>query len=138
MSNSTTINVQSTIIEAQSVLLNSIRLRLQDLNVMPSTHVDVFARSCGLAVRLHNLGLRPTVYTVDFSCSKYGTLSGIVIDTIVRENKSHETLKIVFGVGHIDSFINTITRLARQACDGDAVETGESFERIGLLYKKRV
>lgn len=91
----------------------------------------------GLSLRLHNKGIRPTVYSVEIITDPHGKVSRLVIDTIIAENKDHETLKTSFSHGQASHIINLLVRLSKQPCNGDAEDTNANFIPLGLLYSKR-
>ncbi len=96
---------------------------------------DLCLTTCGgLAITLHNEGMRPTVYHVEIKPN--GCFYDYVIDTIIRSKPEHESLKMRFNSanGNALKVAATIARLLAQDCDGTKKGTLGKYIPIGLLY----
>lgn len=122
----------STMEDARDLLISEAakRCALQPEKVEIAKHFD------GLSLRLHNQGLRPTVYQVSIITDLYGKACRLVIDTIIAENKDHECLKNSFSHNQAIHIINLLARLSEQSCDGNKSETEANYHPLGLLYRK--
>ncbi len=137
MPNSTTISTLTPYNEAQSTLVGTLKNILKTLNILDSPGIELFATTNGLGLRLHNPAIRPTVYSLEMKRTRHDGLGAMVLDTIIRENKAHESLKVSYSIQDIDELINTIKRLASQPCTGTVKETSEKFVPMGLLFTTR-
>jgi fructose-specific phosphotransferase system component IIB len=90
----------------------------------------------GVAIRLHNKDVRPTVYHIVPKVDRYGDVASLVIDTIINEKKDvHKTLKK--STIHVNFLVNLTKELMAQGCDGSRKETLKNYQPMGLLYQKR-
>lgn len=99
--------------------------------------VELVKLVSGIALKLYNKGLRPTVYHVDIKFDSYGFASSLVLDTIIAENKSHRCFKTSFSTGVAYHITNLLAELSSQPCDGNIDDTLLEYKPIGLLYSKK-
>lgn len=87
-----------------------------------------------LAIKLHNSGLRPTVYTVEPKIGQYQCLAGVTIDTIICELKTHKCFKKNFNT--LEQSFKELEELIAQPATGTVGETMQNYTPIGLLYRQ--
>jgi hypothetical protein len=136
MSNSTTIGSTTSYQEAHTWLFRLIKELLTVSNILPSTNIEWVKATNGFILRLHNPLVRPTVYHVEVKRSKYDSVASMVIDTIVKENETHSSLKVTYSITTIDELGHHLCTLAKQPCRGTPEETSKRFSPIGLMYRK--
>ncbi|MNG45674.1 hypothetical protein D3C79_35120 [compost metagenome] len=112
----------------------------RELGLLVRTHAEhVEVLNCtknSVAIRLYNLGKRPTTYQILVNPDKLGWASSLTIDTIINEMKpAHQSLKT--NSIYAGFVINKAKELMAQPCDGNKRETLKNFEPLGLLYRKR-
>ena len=92
-------------------------------------HVSL-TTSGGVLVTLHNSeGKRPTRY--ELMANSTGTFT---LDTLIRENKEHLSLKVQYGSFSKQEAIDRLEKLTQQPHEGSEEETAKRYRPMGLLY----